>query len=277
MSLRQADGLYGPSGALGIARKPAMKTSFLTAETITLLNSITTDPDSGQIQRINAMFTSLKSNEIWDKLDALYVLAAPDAQTALLNWKNPGTFDATATNSPTFTAYRGYTFDGATNYLEIINPTAATFFTQDSAHISVWTLITTIGLGPVMGWNDGTDATLINPAAVDGKVQTRINGISTAQTAAGVSSDASGFYLGNRPSSTEDQLYKNNTTLISSHSSTSQAVNNVALNIGRSTATAFCAQQVAAATVGGSLTTTEVLVLYRTLRSYLRDLGATAL
>lgn len=57
----------------------------------------------------------LKAANVWAALDFLPVLAAENAASALVDWRARKT--TTAINGPTFTADRGYAFDGATNYL----------------------------------------------------------------------------------------------------------------------------------------------------------------
>lgn len=57
----------------------------------------------------------LKAAAVWADLDFLPVLCAENAASALVDWKARKVMTATA--SPTFTADRGYLFDGAANYL----------------------------------------------------------------------------------------------------------------------------------------------------------------
>lgn len=76
---------------------------------------------SGQIRGRNLFAADrfirrLKALEIWQKLDVLWVLRAPNQTMAVVNWKNPGTFTLTEVNSPTFDK-GGYTSNGTTSYL----------------------------------------------------------------------------------------------------------------------------------------------------------------
>jgi hypothetical protein len=64
---------------------------------------------------ISNTIRELKAAGVWSDLDWLPVLAAENAASALVDWKARKTM--TAINSPTFTADRGYAFDGSTNYL----------------------------------------------------------------------------------------------------------------------------------------------------------------
>lgn len=73
-----------------------------------------------------ALVYSLDTAGLWDRIDVLYVFAAHNYSDALLNWKNPGTYNATLTSfdSGDFTQWEGYDGDG-TGYISINwNPTA---------------------------------------------------------------------------------------------------------------------------------------------------------
>ena len=82
-----------------------------------IINAFTTPPTPARKALINTTVKSLKAAGVWSLLDSLYILAAADSQAARVDWKRPAT-TATVTNSPTFAADRGYTFDGSTNYFD---------------------------------------------------------------------------------------------------------------------------------------------------------------
>jgi len=68
---------------------------------------------------ISDTIRELKAANVWAALDFLPVLAAENAASALVDWKARKTLapQTTVVTLPTFTTDRGYTFDGATNYL----------------------------------------------------------------------------------------------------------------------------------------------------------------
>jgi hypothetical protein len=87
-------------------------------ESETLFNAMTTEPDNTHKGYVNTLIKALKDNNLWSKIDVAYLLAGHTnaASEALINIKNPGTNDATAVNSPTFTQYEGFTGNGWKRY-----------------------------------------------------------------------------------------------------------------------------------------------------------------
>lgn len=63
-----------------------------------------------------ALFAGLKADGLWSLIDMLYVYAAPTTLAALTDLRVPSRTGA-AVASPTFTAWRGYTFNGTTQYV----------------------------------------------------------------------------------------------------------------------------------------------------------------
>ncbi len=109
------------------------------AEADALFARMSTTPTMLRKRQIDRLIKRLKAAGVWTKLDALYVLAAANSNAALLNWVSTS-FNLTATNSPTFTADRGYTFDGSTNYLATgINFTAGGLkYVDDNCSMFGW-------------------------------------------------------------------------------------------------------------------------------------------
>ena len=84
----------------------------LDSSTTALVARMTVDPGCPRKLVINNLIVSLKTAGVWAKLDVLYIFAAADQQSALLNWKSS---NYTATYSfPGFTVDRGFT-GNATN------------------------------------------------------------------------------------------------------------------------------------------------------------------
>jgi len=72
-------------------------------------------PSGSQQAKQNQLIVDLKTDGIWDKLDAFYMLATDgNSAFALINWKNPSANYGTAVNSlPTFTTNQGFTGSGS--------------------------------------------------------------------------------------------------------------------------------------------------------------------
>jgi hypothetical protein len=100
-----------------------------------------TAPSAAQQTLQNTLVEDLKTAGVWDKLDVFYVFATDgDSDYATLNWKAPSSFQATKTNSPTFTADSGFAGNGSSSYLNTnYNPsTSGTNYTLNDASISIW-------------------------------------------------------------------------------------------------------------------------------------------
>lgn len=86
------------------------------AQAKALFARMTTPPTRARMNLINQMIGALLDAGVWQKLDALYVMAAADSQAARLNWI-ADQYNLTAVNSPTFTVDSGYTGNGTSSYL----------------------------------------------------------------------------------------------------------------------------------------------------------------
>ena len=86
---------------------------------------------AGRQTVVDTLIKGLKTNGIWAKLDSMWVFAAENSQSALIDLKALVT--GTATTSPTFTADYGYTGDGVK--VVVLNYTH-TNLTQNSSFIS---------------------------------------------------------------------------------------------------------------------------------------------
>lgn len=128
---------------LGLGVNSGGKAYTFQTETKTLLAALTGTYSLARKKAIDQMIKSLKSAGVWAKLDVLQIYAAPTAADAVVNWKNPGTFNATLVNSPTLEVDRGITGDGASSYIKsnFIPSTNGVNFSKDSAgfHIGIKT------------------------------------------------------------------------------------------------------------------------------------------
>jgi hypothetical protein len=99
------------------------------------------DPGPARTALYAALIDELVAEGVWANLEALYILAAPDAATALTNLKS-SSWGLTANGSPTFTADAGYAGTGGstTVYLNTgyTPSTSGGILTQNDAHISFW-------------------------------------------------------------------------------------------------------------------------------------------
>jgi hypothetical protein len=108
------------------------------AEAVTLFAAMSSQPDNTRKAHINTFIAALKTAGIWAKGDVLYC-AGHDEQASLLNWIDPGTFDGTASGSPTFTADEGWAGASGKHVSTGYTPsTAGGNLTQNSCCVLAW-------------------------------------------------------------------------------------------------------------------------------------------
>lgn len=239
------------------------------AEAQALAARMSTPPTAARKNLISKTIRALKTAGIWDKLDVLYLLAAADSQAALLNWKG-ATYDAT-NNGAAFTADRGFTGDGAGDY---IDTNYGSLDGQFSATSHTFGRVLRVGSSNAytdMGaWDGSTSSTF---ARVHGDV----NGLSWNSGLAGGVSGLSivGHMSISRVGATAT-AYRNG-LLLGSSSNTFTASGHefflLALNNGGS-ASAFTTSQMSAAWLGAALTAGETATLHAILSTYLAAVGA---
>jgi hypothetical protein len=231
---------------------------------------------------VDTLIKGLKADGVWSKLDRLWLLAAENSQAALTDLV--GLTLATAVGSPTFTTDRGYTGTDATlatNYIDSgFNPTAGVTFTQNSAHISAWCVgnVASVNGGMLLG-NDadaaGANANNILDTFTDGNVYARIND-NASSGSQGAPASRQGHWIANRSGASASQLY-NNGANFSSPNATSGAPTNSNMYIlsenDFTTSRYGTPNQVAMASMGGSLSSTDASNFYSRLRTYMTAVG----
>lgn len=255
------------AGVTGIG----VTTSFDPA-TVAILSAFTTIPSTARQLLINNLVVTLKNAGIWSLLDFFYIFAAANSQASLVNWKNPGAFSATVVNSPTFTVDRGYTFDGATNFVDTnFNPSSASGnYSLNSASFSAWLL--TNNFGNFAGRFDGTNTFVIS--AFTPNVFVRINEVNATNPETIVST-ASGLFVGNRSASNALQVYINGSQVFSDTSSSSIIpVGDCLIGTVGGGFFATAGAQCAGSSMGSSLTSVQATALYEAEAAYMRSVGA---
>jgi hypothetical protein len=158
---------------------------------------------------VHDLIAGLKADGIWTKLDRLWLLAAENAASALVDLKAGAL--ATAVNSPTFTVDVGYTgedvFDPVTKYIDtgFILATDGNF-AQDDAHISAWCVgnVAASNGGCLVGADQGTGHTQLFVTFTDGNVYGRVNASNGSSGAPGT---RAGHWLASRDNSSDRDLY----------------------------------------------------------------------
>lgn len=243
-----------------------------TLETRKVLRAMATIPVTARRQNYDALIRSLKTAGVWAKLDALYLLWAHEQAAALINVKNPGTFTATLSGTPSFTTDQGFTGDGTDDVFNSnFNPTTAGGnFVLNSAHVGVWVATDVAEDRLVCGPSSTSGAqqlAQINPRTAANLFSARCND-STSFT---VSSGSSiGHWGANRSGASAREFYKDGAS-IGSDSVAATSINNTGICALKG-GSQFSTRRVTALHVGSSLTGTEWSNLYTALNAYLGGL-----
>jgi predicted secreted protein len=235
---------------------------------IRIFNAFTTPPSAARQALIQTCVGSLISAGVWTKLDALHVTAAADSQAALVNWKQPGTFNATTVNAPTFTTDLGFTGNGTTSYVDSgFNPvTAAGNFAQNSACTFGYVatnLTTCVLIGTV-----SSQKNILFPRSA-GNLSARVNATATALAVA--SADSTGFWSATRSGASASEAYLNGVS-VDTDPGASLAMSSENLFYMRNAST-YTPTVVACGGAGAHLSAAEQTALYNALRTYLTGVG----
>lgn len=233
-----------------IARTSGLDSTHLTAYA-DLLNGLTTD----------GLFNSDGSSSY---LDVLTIYATKDSTTAKLNLVS-SSYSTTTTSG--FLADNGFDIiSGDVPDTNFNASTAGGNYTQDSACIGVWVFSSgNIGNGYRIYAGAPAHIQLYN----DGGVNIRVND-DPASSGFNIGTPNSGFYLGNRSSSTARQGYFNNVSIGTYGSQASGAPANLTFSTGsQSPGDEYLASYV----IGGSLNSTLAGNLYTRLRTYMTAVG----
>ena len=240
-----------------------------------IIAAMTTPPSFPRAVRINQLVSSLKSGGVWSKFDILYIFAAADEQAARINWKNPGTFDATAVNSPTFTVDEGFNGNGTTSEIDSgFNPsTAGGGFTQNSAHIGIWSLTDLAASShPDMGTDNASANIYINSRAPANQAAFLVN---TATNLLIPSTNSAAHFVGSRTGATTVAGYINGSVVTpdSGGTAASSALQSNTVRFAR-WRTNWGERTLAIGHAGPGLSAAEVAAMNSPFLVYLQAIGA---
>jgi len=258
------------SGLTANLKETGAETGYST-EYQAVYDSLTTPPSKAIATAQDTMVTALVTAGVWTKLDLFYLFAQStngDGE-ALVNWVNPGTYDATAYNSPTFTALEGFT--GAnTKYIDCNwNPNSdGVNFTLNDASVGVYSRTDVDEAKSSFGIIDGSNGTLIS-IRNSGHTYNRLN-----TTIAGdyVDSNSLGLYILNRTASNVNDMYKNG-SLVTDDTDASSSVPNynmyvLARNNG-GVSERWVTKQISMFFAGGGLTTDDITNFTNAFETYM--------
>jgi hypothetical protein len=193
----------GDAATMGGGVAPAYE-----AEATALFARMTTQPDVTRKGVINSTIAALKTASLWTPLRALYMTAAHEAATAMLNWRGD-VYNLTAYGSPLFTVDKGFAGDGSGAYFDSgFAPSAAGQAANSNLlGVGVGTdraAATTVTAGARV---ISSNITQIVPFAVGNAAYYRANSV-TSLSKTGLTSSKSTNYVGRLPTDVET-AYRN--------------------------------------------------------------------
>lgn len=241
-------------------------------ETRALVAAMAVRPIPGRIALIDRTIRSLVSSGIWAKLDA-YIEAGHDEQASLINWKTPGTFNATNTNSMTFAADAGWTGDGSTSYLDS-GYIPATSGTLNDASYGIWSRTA-----------DASDSIDVGRAGTPSLSRTkarlrsaggnfnlvRIN--DSTDTDFGAVASGAGYFGVDRSASNVKRGFQNGAQVGSDSTAASTARSDDPIAFGADAGISFGTRQIAGYHIGFSLTIAQHAALYAIRLAYRQGVG----
>jgi hypothetical protein len=233
---------------------------------VRIFSAFTTPPSAARQTLIQNCVGSLITAGVWDKLDALYMLAAADSQAAKINWKNPGTYNCTEVNAPAFAADMGFTGAVGKWVDTTLNPITSPSpkYTQNDAGMFAWALQDLLSGGI---FSNGQSNLRVYPKFTDGSYYVALQGpLINAPMA-----DGRGLIAASRTTASSVSTYKNGVLIITG-ANTSQAIGNVPLVFLAGASDAYSGQ-IAAGGFGSQLSAAEHLAIYNALRAYLTGVG----
>jgi hypothetical protein len=254
-------------------------------------------PTAGTQTAINTLLNGMASDGTLCKLDVLYLFAINSngvgdlgAANGLVNAANPGTFNGTANGNVStgcagstncFSANNGWSGVDASTTIYIdtgFNPSTATSpkFTRNSSHVMAWPYTNAASgasggaaIGLILG---STNTSRVYPRYSDNNFYSDAN---SATNATGVSNNTStgGMYLVSRTGASSVDHYKITTNQGNTSEASAAVLNDnfavLAQRVAGSTVNFGSALQLAAVSIGGGLSSTDVSNLESRLCTYL--------
>ena len=245
------------------------------AEAKALFARMTTQPNIIRKRLINDLIVDLKAAGVWTGFDALYVLAAHDAQAARLNWVSTS-YDLTLGDTPTFTTDRGYAGNGSSDYLATgYNPLAhGVNWTLNDAGIFAWSRTTATGFNPAC------IATSFGYGYIQLNSNRLLGGLNVQPSPAidGSIADGAGLFSISRTGASALTGYRNASVIdTGTATATARSDDNIVVlgaPNGAGTVTDFWPGELAAAGFGASRDGTEETAFYNALSTYMTSVGA---
>jgi hypothetical protein len=223
---------------------------------------------------VNNLIVGLKSASLFTKLDRLWLFAAENTQSALIDVV--ATSLAIAQNSPAFAADDGYTGNGSNAWIDsnLANNWGGGNFSQNAACFFAWNNTAGADAGGIAGTETGDRVCSIFPEYTDTNFYGSICQHSGSFDFAVVNDPApTGLYLLNRTTSTTATADINGVEVdTSGETSTALSTNHFSALVGLGGIN-WSTRQCSGLGLGGSLSSGERVSFYNLLRTYMTAVG----
>lgn len=224
-------------------------------------------PSATRQYQYGTFIESLMSQGLWPLFDLLHIHGATDQTLSKENLVSP-LFPYTETAAPTWSADRGFTFNGTTQLL------ANTFtlslhgsaLKKNHAHIGCYALTA----GTNTGWDFGDSASLACRVRTGTNGAIRVNGGTSLATLSGGAIPL--HVMGIRTLASAHDCYRNG-VFLSSQGTASAALPANIVEVGRAM-TLFSDRQIFMTHLGGGMTAAQALSLYTAALALAQSIGA---
>ncbi len=254
-----------------LGRAPAPAVSPVPGYVAAIVAGFSSAPDAGRQVCITAFVQTLYDSAAWSKIDVLYVFAAGEDQGSRVNWKSPGTFNASKTGTGgTFNTDLGWSTFSSGNLIDSgLNPTTSGGkFLRNDAYLLAAT---------VTDANDVVSTFIAGSAGytarTSGAVFTTLSQSTSQDT--GCANSGKGLYGWNRSTGATYDRWKNG-AVFDSPTRSSIALVSANFTIGTHNGTTFTSKTVSLFSAGGGLTSGQHVSFWNGYSAYMACIGQSA-
>ena len=244
-----------------------------------------TDPDAAafisavsitnptQISAIDQLVIGLKNANLWTKFKAIYPFVGGNASAHKFNLKDPRDLDVAyrlVFNGGWTHSATGALPNGTTAYADTkLNQN--TSMVLGNEHISFYSRTNTVGLYADMGvWDSVTGGSQILSRVVYSASDSFLGYVTDANTSYILNNDSRGFFMANRPSTTQLKLHKNSSINTFANNVSSKVNGNfwIGARSINTPAYLFTTRECAFASIGDGLSDAEATAFYNAVQTY---------
>lgn len=242
-----------------------------------VMAAMTTDPSNDIKDYQNTMVEALIAGGYWARMDQLLITATEinTGGEALINWINPGTYDADNVDATAWTTLEGYTGDATADYISTnLNPGdgGSYNYTLNDGTIGIYLRTDLAEALSVCGSYDGANRISLSPRWTDNQYFIRVNQ-NTSDNLAGAAGATTGLHVITRTASDAVSYYRNG-GLVKTETYASSAIPNMELYVLRMNGAGFwSAHQFSIYFVMDGIDSTDAAALNTIFETYMDAIG----